>query len=264
MPPPIRELRGLWTRSLIAWPNGERDTTTAVRWLQGSSAYIDLRQPALPDFSHVNGLAALTVEDCLRLAAQEGFSGHFGFDGSFFEWAREIDYQPKPLYSDAGSLHWEGDVLVETGRDIAYIEHWHRDPALAAAPAAALALRCKDSGVKGRLLRVGANFMVARDRMLSLAAEQHLTQCVAGSADVQTARAMVDCEISFGQIEPAGWRITASTLPYRVGEPLDQSFGDGGIATRDRAADGAVARRYWEITDSEGDAAVLAGAAMAF
>ena len=91
--PDIGELHGLWTRSLIAWPDGTRDTTTQVRWLQGHSAYSDLRQPVpIPDFSHVNGLAALTTEDCLHLATQEGFVGHFTFDGAFFEWARDIDY----------------------------------------------------------------------------------------------------------------------------------------------------------------------------
>jgi hypothetical protein len=29
--PDITGLRGLWTRSLIAWPDGRRDTTTQVQ-----------------------------------------------------------------------------------------------------------------------------------------------------------------------------------------------------------------------------------------
>jgi hypothetical protein len=264
MPTPhVNELQGLWTRSLIAWPGGIRDTTTQVWWLQGHSAYIDLRQPApMPGFAHASGLAALTTEDCLQLANQEGFAGHFTFDGAFFEWARDIDYQPKPLYSDAGSLHWSGDVLVETGRDIAYIEHWHRNPAVSAAPDAALALRCRNTGVNGRFLRVGAYFMFARDRSLTPAAQQHLADCVAGSADIKTARALVDCEISFGAVEPAGCRITASTLPYRRGDTLDQHLTESGLTTQDRAADGTVIRRHWDITGSEGDPAVLAAAAL--
>jgi hypothetical protein len=265
MPTPrIRELQGLWSRSLIAWPDGTSDTTTQVRWLQGHSAYIDLRQPVpMPNFSHVNGLTTLTTDDCLQLANQEGFAGHFRFEGAFFEWARDIDYQPQPRYSDSGSLHWEDDTLVETGRDIAYIEHWHRDPAMSALPAASLALRCQHTGVSGRFLRVGGYFMFARDRALTPTAEQHLTDCVAGSADVRTARALVDCEISFGAIEPAGCLVTASTLPYRVGDMLNQRFTGSIMTTQDRATDGAVTRRHWEIADSEGDAAVLAAPAMA-
>ena len=262
--PRVSELQGLWLRSLISWPDGTRDTTTQVRWLQGQSVYIDLRQPAhMPDFDHVSGLATLTTEDCLHLAKQEGFAGHFTFDGTFFEWARDIDFQPKPLYSDSGSLCWEDDVLVETGRDIAYIEHWHRDPTVKAAPAASLALRCRHTGVNGRFLRVGAYFMFARDRTLIPAAQQHLFDCVRGSADLKAARALVDCEISFGVVEPLGCRITASTLPYRIGDTLDQHFTVNELTARDRAADGAVIRRHWEITDSEGDPGVLAAAALA-
>jgi hypothetical protein len=39
-------LTGLWRRSLIIWPDGRRDETTDVAWLQGERASIDLRQPA--------------------------------------------------------------------------------------------------------------------------------------------------------------------------------------------------------------------------
>jgi hypothetical protein len=260
MPSPnISDLHGLWTRSLIAWPDATRDTTTQVRWLQGHSAYCDLRQPVpMPSLSHVNGLAALTTDDCLHLANQEGFAGHFTFDGAFFEWARDIDYQPKPLYSDAGSLHWQDDILVETGRDIAYIEHWHRDPAETAAPAASVALSCRNTGVNGRFLRVGAYFMFARDRAQTPAALQHLTDCVAGSADIKAAQDLVDCEISFGVVGPAGYRITASTLPFRIGDTLDQHFTENGLIVQDRAADGAFIRRHWDVTHCEGDLSVLA------
>src|SRR5262245_65035312 len=92
----VTELQGLWRRSLISWPGRNSDTTTTVRWLQGPRAYVDLRQPApRPDFSHARALDDLTLEDCLWLAHQEGFAGHLGFDGTWFEWHREIDFQPR-------------------------------------------------------------------------------------------------------------------------------------------------------------------------
>jgi len=54
-------------------PDGTRDTTTRVRWLQGLCAYVDLRQPAaMNDFSHVRCLADLTMDDCACLATQQG------------------------------------------------------------------------------------------------------------------------------------------------------------------------------------------------
>src|SRR5664279_1626421 len=105
--PSIAELRGLWRRSMIAWPDGTRDTTN-VRWLQGLRSYIDLRQPMpVPDFPGVRSLADLSIDDCAWLAKQQGFAGHLGFDGGCFEWQRSIDFQPRKLHADAGSLHWD-------------------------------------------------------------------------------------------------------------------------------------------------------------
>ena len=50
--PSLETMPGLWRRSLIAWPDGRRDTTSFVNWLQGPGLYLDLRQPeGRPDFS---------------------------------------------------------------------------------------------------------------------------------------------------------------------------------------------------------------------
>jgi hypothetical protein len=109
--PQMADLRGLWRRSLISWPDSTLDTTTSVRWLQGTCAYVDLRQPAaLGDFSGRRDLADLTMDDCSRLAEQQGFAGRLTFDGTHFEWSRSIDFQPKALHVDAGSLCWEDGV----------------------------------------------------------------------------------------------------------------------------------------------------------
>jgi hypothetical protein len=256
--PNVAELRGLWRRSLIAWPDGTRDTTASVRWLQGLSAYIDLRQPTFaPDFSHARGLADLSLDDCAWLATQEGFSGQFSFDGAYFEWARTIDFQPKPLYSDTGSLWWEGNVLVEKGRDIAYIEHWHREEEAATYPIGAVTLRERHTNTPAAFLRVGSNFMFARDRAVIPPAQQTLSECVAAAPSLRDAQALVDCEISFGAVGPQGFWITASTLPYRIGEVLDQRLGDGALTTSDRDFNGDVITRQWEITGSEGTISTL-------
>lgn len=256
--PGVAELRGLWRRSLIAWPDGMRDTTTNVHWLQGLSAYIDLRQPALaPDFSHARALADLSLEDCAWLATQEGFSGQFGFDGAYFEWARTIDFQPKPLYSDAGSLWWEGNVLIEKGRDISYIEHWHRDEEAATYPVAAVTLRERHKNTPGAFLRVGRNFMLARDRAVIPPAQQTLSECVAAAPTLRHAQALVDCEISFGVVGLEEFRITASTLPYRIGDILNQQLGDGTLTTNDRDHNGNAITRQWEITGIEGATGAL-------
>ena len=219
----VAELQGLWRRSLISWPGRGSDTTTTVRWLQGPRAYIDLRQPMpLPDFSHVRSLDDLTLEDCAWLARQEGFAGYLSFDSVYFEWHREIDFQPRAARPDTGSLRWEGSVLVETGREGDYIEHWHRDPALPNTPASVVDLQADRGSPKKTLLRVGPNFMFARNRTIHLGTGyRSLAEYVAAAPDVTRARELIDCEISFGEARQEGLRITASTLPYRVGTLLE-------------------------------------------
>jgi hypothetical protein len=174
---------------------------------------------------------------------------------------------PGILHSMAHFLSGQGISIISPSRfipmrdrSIGAVTYWSR-PA-GTSPTLNIALRCRNTGVNGRFLRVGAYFMFARDRSLTPAAQQHLADCVAGSADIKTARALVDCEISFGAVEPAGCRITASTLPYRRGDTLDQHLTESGLTTQDRAADGTVIRRHWDITGSEGDPAVLAAAAL--
>ncbi len=169
--------------------------------------------------------------------------------------ARSIS-SPKPLYSDAGSLWWEGDVLVEQGRDIAYVEHWHRDGS-ATLPIAAVALHDPVQGRKGALLRVGPVFMFARDRAVVPPAHQTLGECVAGADSLEDVRALIDCEISFGRVGPEGFRITASSLPYRIGDVLGPRLVGSTLSTRDRGGHGETAVRHWEITESEGELGTL-------
>lgn len=258
-PPRVRDLAGLWRRSLLVRPDGARDTATEVRWLQGIEAYIDLRQSAsLQKLREKRGLADISWDECAELALQEGFAGRLTFDGSHFEWVRDIDFQPKSLHSDAGSLSWNGETLIERGRDLDYIEHWHRDAAHRGAAgdvslAAAASLRDVASGAKGALLRVGEVFMFARDRSSVPAPHRTLGECVAEASSLEAAQALIDCEISFGVVSTEGFVITASTLPHRLGESLDPRHSAAGLKTRDRAATGGSVTRHWEISNLEGD-----------
>jgi hypothetical protein len=275
MTPGVSGLRGLWRRSVIAWPDGTRDSSSSVRWLQGLSMCIDLRQPtaavaatptaaerpaATAELAGMGALSDLSIDQCAQLAQQQGFAGRCAFDGNHFVWSRSIDFQPRSPVADAGSLHWEGNVLVETGRDIAYVEHWHRDSTAATLPLAAAELRDAERGTAAVLLRVGPVFMFARDRALPLAGPQALGDCVARAATLQQAQQVVDCEISVGGALPAGFQITASTLPWRIGALLDPRFMQAQLTTLDCAADGSAITRRWEIVDAEGDPGALAAA----
>jgi hypothetical protein len=253
----------MWRRSLIVRPDGSRDATTRVQWLQGGGVYIDLRQPqGLPSLSNKRGVADLSIEDCVVLASQEAFAGQLAFDGNYFHWARHIDFQPESPSADVGSLEWAGDALIERGRDIDYVEHWHRDEASAAATVAGVTLQQVDDGRKALLLRVGAVFMFARERTSRVAlTHATLRECIADVSSPGEAQALIDCEISFGTANIAGLRIVASTLPYRVGDRLAPEQAGYRLTTQDRSPDGGILARQWEITESEGDMNMLAGQA---
>ena len=98
----IAECTGLWRRTLLIDADGSRDTGGDVRWLQGITAYVDSR----------------------------GFAGPLHQRGNVFEWHRDVDLEPPGPFPDAGAMHWDGDVLVETGVHEDYVEHWVRDAGL--------------------------------------------------------------------------------------------------------------------------------------
>lgn len=243
-------LQGLWRRSLIAWPDGRRDTTTSVDWLQGPTFYVDLRQPPLPKIA-ASCLRELTGPEVAALARQEGFAGILLEHDDCFEWTRLIDYQPRALYSDRGTLVHRGEVMIEEGCEIDYTEHWHRSGG-APPPCAAVRMRDRVSGRQAMLVRSGDLFMIARDRVRPLADLPHLTHNVEAAAGLEDAQDLIDCELSFGEVSRASWTITRSSLPWRVGADLGLRQAEGGLITEDIAPDGAFLCRRWIIFETDG------------
>ena len=124
----MADCAGLWRRTLLIDADGARDAEPGVLWLQGLTAYVDSR----------------------------GFAGRLHQSGNVFEWQRDVDLEPPGPFPDAGSMRWDGDVLVETGVHAEYAEHWVRDAGSPSACAAAF-LRGPDGG-DGLLMRVGDLF----------------------------------------------------------------------------------------------------------
>lgn len=252
--PRLRDLHGLWQRSLIRWPDGRLDTTTTVHWLQGPSFYIDLRQPAArPDFGAVSALDQVDDAQLAWLARQEGFAGRLVFDDGWYEWGREIDLQPLAVYSDCGRLWYEGDHVVEEGRDIKYIEHWHARHAGDPARCAAARLRGAD-GRAAYLVRAGNLFMFARDRAVALLPLTDLGACVAAAPDRAAALACVDCEISFGTVTAHGCRIERSSLPWREGALFVPKLAGSVLELGDPLGGATEA---WALLEGEGELALL-------
>ncbi|MFG1391486.1 hypothetical protein [Xanthobacter agilis] len=249
----IDQLGGLWRRSLIVQPDGRRDTTTEVYWLQGPEHYIDLRQPAdRPSFAGVRALRDLTAPQIGWLARQDGFAGRLVKAGAFFEWQRHLDFQPPSALADAGRLWLEDGIMKEEGRDVPYLEHWHRAEG-DRTPAAAFILRDARSGGAGSLVVVGDRFMLARARPFAVPGGRSLADLVAEAPTLSHAQDLVDCEISFGTVGDGEWLIRVSSLPFREGCALGVSrTGGGQLATLDTGPAGGTLTRRWSILHGEG------------
>ena len=258
----LEDLTGLWRRNFIAWPDGRRDETTCVNWMQAKSTYIDLRQPPWPSGRFTSScLHGLSMADCETLAIQQGFAGVLERRGAAFEWVRIIDFQPPQAARDIGRLFWQDHVLVEEGVESDYVEHWHRDPAAAQAPHAALHLTSTEDARRALLLRAGNFFMFARGRRHSVEGLT-LAMAVSGAASLHAPQLLVDFEISFGCIKGNFWQIARSSLPYRVGANLcARPQGDVKLGVPDVDPAGNPVIRTWEITAEEGDISMIFGAA---
>lgn len=240
-PTGLGDLAGLWRRSLIAWPDGRRDEATQVFWLQGPSFYADLRvPPARPDFSGATSLNDLDWPQIRWLATQEGFAGSLSFDGTYFEWQREIDFQPLTAIPDAGRLWFADGMLIEEGRYVPYIEYWHRDVIPAPSLSAAASFTSRAKGQNAMLVRAGDWMMLALGRRVVLPNGTSLAECV-NAASIEDARVLVDLETSIAASTPDGWRIVKSSLPFREGQTLAVPF----------------AEPDWQFAASEGDISAL-------
>lgn len=193
-PVPMR-WRGLWRRLALEHPDATGDTETLVLWLQTDSLFVDLRippgRPDAPDFHP-------------ELARQEGFAGRLLYDGTKARWERRIDFAPtgKP---DEGRLRRARRMLVEHGLHEDYVEHWWLE-----APGADTEVVLDTPSAVA--VRAGDHLMLALERRPQAPAD-----LVAGIDGVRDVRPLLDCEVCHARREGEGWRIRASTLPWREG-----------------------------------------------
>ena len=216
-------LRGLWRRRSIRFPDGSYDDTTVVYWLQGDSAFADIRIPAgRPVIRDRDELAELSDGELLALTRQGGFAGWTELSGPRCHWHRQIDFQPPTGIPDQGILHRGDGVLIEEGVHERYLETWE---AVSSGPAGAdvtLARRAV-AAVGGRLVVLGNVFLFARDRRPSLATAPSLAALAPEGRERRAALlALLDCELSFGRCRGGAvpWEVLLSTLPYREGRSL--------------------------------------------
>lgn len=112
------DLPGVWERELIERPDGSRDETTRVYWLQGRALFADIRLPAGDPVSTPEGFAGRTVLTPAPAALR-------------CEWRREIDWSPGGP-ADIGLLSWTAPGpdgaprMREDGAEAPYYEIWRK------------------------------------------------------------------------------------------------------------------------------------------
>jgi hypothetical protein len=220
-------LTGVWCRRSIETADGVKDTTTQVFWLQTHRCFADLRIPVdRPSLGATASLHDLTPEGAIALAQQAGFAGVTTLTGDTCQWHRYIDYQPVSGDRDIGTLHWEGDRLIELGVDAEYREEWQRldnsgDQVTALVLPEPEAPSSTQPSWSACVVTAGDYFIYARNRRMALPPAAALSALFhTATPDVQSA--YLDCEFSFGVCQSGAvpWEIRLSTLPWRQGRSL--------------------------------------------
>jgi len=211
--------RGLWRRRLLVEEDGRRDADTIVWWLQTGQLFADIRLPA--DRGSVAGAACFADLDeaglhCL--ARQEGFAGVLEWTEGACAWRRSIDFRPLPGPPDEGWMTEEAPgLMIERGLHRGYLEEWEQS-----LPEDAISDEwIWHHGWSGpTFLKIGGVFMLAEDRRPAPPRRNNFeADVMAAIGDEAALAALLDCEISFGRVDPNGeWRISLSTLPWQPGK----------------------------------------------
>jgi hypothetical protein len=186
------------------------------------------------------------------MAGQEGFIGELDVTDSVGHWRRVFDYQPKTGVADRGSLAFEGDILVERGVELPYVEHWHREPG-SERDVLALWLFADTPRPVGCLVAAGDAFIYARSRVQKLPRLTTLTALLDAALSLEESQNLFDCEISFGRRSRGGWVIQRSNLPFREGQNLAPQVDSAAhvLALDDLDLSGAPIKRCWRIAACE-------------
>jgi hypothetical protein len=253
--PVPNELTGLWHREAISFPDGRRDISTRVFWLQTRGLFADIRIRAdRPRRVEASGFADYDDAELIKLAAMNGFAGAFEVDGGFCRWRRRLDFHPPGGPPDEANCVLDGDLLIETGTGGDYQENWrHATPPGAAVTSFELAEDAAQPGRAGMLVLAGDHFIQIVDRPEPLPEGASLATLVradleAGARDRAIGRLAM--KIAYGRIE-RGWEVALSTFPWLESTPLfagrDCRF-DAGAGMVEVA--GGTGRQLWRLVDT--------------
>ncbi|MGD1868149.1 MAG: hypothetical protein ACFB0F_01230 [Neomegalonema sp.] len=230
-PPRRDDLPGVWRRELIETPDGSRDESSLVLWVQGLSMYCDIRLPAPGSGAVVDAFAG-----SIELSNEPG--------ALRCHRRRELDWSTTPGPKDIGRLTCagEGDArrMREDGVETDYYEIWRKD--LAAEQGDSVARVSDEAGRIGYLARSGGLALWVRGRG---GARQEL----GAARDPEMEAVLARWSAARGAYE-----IERSTSPQRSnGETLLRAAQSGAkvLSISETGRDGAQAQCEWRVLHEE-------------
>lgn len=107
---------GLWKRESIQLGDADPYEDTIVFWLQAETYFADIRIPLnQPSLLPHQSLIDLEPAELLKFATFNAFAGTIDATEHWIRWNRTIDFKPNPSRIDQGSVHFEGQNLIEVG-----------------------------------------------------------------------------------------------------------------------------------------------------
>jgi hypothetical protein len=226
---------GCFHRKSITFYNGATDSTTLVVWLQSRGLTFDLRlSPGRPRIDSAEAIARLPLDDLMLLADSQGGLARSVFTptdkphAGSMNWGEWVRAQVHDGWPEPGELRRVGDCLTEFAPSGAYVEDW-RAQRSAKGMLVALVLLSEIDADSGTLLHSGGGLIVAGDhaglvrgRPAALPKVGRLVDLVrANPGNVALLKNVFRFEASYATRSESGdYVVSASTLPYRVGQLL--------------------------------------------
>jgi hypothetical protein len=243
---------GCFRRRGITFFTGAEDVQTEVLWLQSRGLTADFRRspPRLVVPSR-DALAERSLAELLALARVEGGLARTRWDGQLMHWSDWDSFQTHAKWPEPGLLTRVGNSLVELAPSGAYLEDWRFQPC-GSGPLIGLSLLDERDAQSGEVLHRGGGLIVcgrhaafARGRPAPLPAGGRLEDYVrAHAGDAAALERVFAFDMSYATTRSGrdDFTVSASTLPWREGEPLLSLDG----FSRDPAAPGLLLQQVDE------------------
>jgi len=254
--------RGCFRRRSITYYGGRVDETTEVLWLQSGGLTADFRlSPSVrtaqdaaraqlrlspPALTPAQALTRLSLSELVALAGVEGGISRARWDGECMHWSDWISFQTHAKWPEPGRLQRVGNCLIEFAPSGAYVEDWRAQPA-GDGPLIGLSLVDERELGSGHVRHMGGGLIVCGDHaafvrgrapglLFEHGSEARVDELVWRSArEPTTLQRVFGLDASYARADAAGaFVVSASTLPWRLEQPLMELDGFAYDAERDR------------------------------